>query len=306
MDSNVMPHSTVKIVKQKRHLFCDGVRYRLCRIWLNHATDSRFKWTEINCFRLERARPNCNVCAHEMGIHMCGPMQRQQKKKSNDISNFPIQPWSGSNRLRKHHQPIDKGKIDGIFETNPMWLKSIARENSISFSISLTHFMCVYIFRIAVSWFWFPFFLLSDIESSVKCLKFTKCVRAEQSMCCYFFSIVFFVVVGFYLSQLPLIWCRENNVQQTVGKSDLHPTDLFCCRCFAHHYTSLDCNSRLSALIMRRHIRYIQFILTTIYCRGTQYRSLTPAFSKPVVFWEISISTPPADYQLATNSKHLN
>lgn len=37
----------------------------------------------------------------------------------------------------------------------------------------------------------------------------------------------------------------------------------------------LDCNSRLSALIMRRHIRYIQFISTTIYCLGqiTVYHS---------------------------------
>lgn len=75
-------------------------------------------------------------------------------------------------------------------------------------------------------------------------------------------------LLSLILTLSPLVWLRiySSSSKQSTNSNLRQRHAFILLSLFRTSLHILDCNSRLSALIMRRHIRYIQFILTTIYC----------------------------------------
>lgn len=173
-----------------------------------------------------------STCAYRLDVH-AKQAKRQQNKKSNDNSNFSIRPWTQSQPFTVGTKTTE-GKIRAYLwtsiriEWNPLHVKRWMRDH---------------IHRNAVSWFRFLvfFFHSSDVESFVTCLKFTKRkpnqFQGKSTLCLTFYSCW-----GFYLSSSPsrrwFGWeytaAAANSRQTAIYGNGMH---LFCCHCFAHHYT---------------------------------------------------------------------
>lgn len=198
-----------------------------------------------------------STCAYRLDVH-AKQAKRQQNKKSNDNSNFSIRPWTQSQPFTVGTKTTE-GKIRAYLwtsiriEWNPLHVKRWMRDH---------------IHRNAVSWFRFLVFF-SFVWRRKFCDMFkiyeaqTESVSGKKHTVSDFLQLL--RLLSLILTLSPLVWLRIHSKQST--NSNLRQRHAFILlSLFRTSLHILDCNSRLSALIMRRHIRYIQFILTTIYC----------------------------------------
>lgn len=161
----------------------------LCKNWLKpchtNSTDfSRFKWTEINCFRLHGWVGRCT----KHNIRTC--VYQEQKATKQEIKRqFEFIP---SNREASEATAFTVAAAVHQQRKNRVYLWNKSELSEIHYTEQrekYTHdLMCI---ASPCRGFGFSFFHLSDVESSVTCLKFTgwtaKCV-------CFFFNCW-----GFYL-----------------------------------------------------------------------------------------------------------
>lgn len=186
---------------------------------------------------------------HEIEIHtwLWTFRQKQQNKKSNDNSNFPIGAWKQSQLFTVC---VHGGNTQRWQRKNRLYLWNKSE-------LSEIHYVYVSPCRgFSVSFF---LSLLSSLSLDVQkfcvtCLKFTKHVLVGWSS---FFSRSsagwgFYLEIGAAERAGEYMWWRH----QTFRKSDLNNRHIyFVVSLFRTSLHILDCNSRLSALIMRRHIR---------------------------------------------------
>lgn len=134
-----------EIVLEKAYVLrCDLILRLTCKNELNHTTYSKSvvsngqRLIVFGCVCETRYIRYIVYALQSKSMCVCQKpksTKRQQNKKSNDNSNFPIQPWSKRNHLRWRwwwwcwcdHNDTGKRKNRYIFEINPNWVKSITR-----------------------------------------------------------------------------------------------------------------------------------------------------------------------------------
>lgn len=166
---------------------------------------------------------------------MCMQSKRKGSKTRNQttIRIFPFDRERSRNHLRWAPKP-PKEKSVPIFEP-------ASESSEIHYTLNV-EWETIYIGTPCRGFGFSFFFHSSDVESFVTCLKFTKRkpnqLQGKSTMCLTFYSCW-----GFYLSSSPsrrwFGWeytaaAAANSRQTAIYGNGMH---LFCCHCFAHHYT---------------------------------------------------------------------